>query len=250
MNLFKIKIQIIFYIIFFEIIIINCKQYVPMGRSYHTATLVGTKIYFLGGNLSNNKLSNEFFYLEISKSFDKTKGSLPFVDLSDKFSGIPSHSKAVTSIGGKLRDSIFMFGGNIGIFDDPFKLLYSFNTTQQEWDAVTVVSNGIMPLRRRSTSSITDNNGRMFIFSGGIDVSDPKGITNTLYNNDMDIFDTINKIWSSGNVENAPFPREGHTGTFLSDTGEIIYIGGHGRHYGLIDMNNVCSRHYIFKKKL
>src|SRR3954452_8525663 len=159
MNLrFSFKTQIILYIIYFEIIIINCQQYVPMGRTFHTATLVETKIYFLGGVLSNNEFTNEFFYLEISKSFDTTKGSLPFVNLSEKSSGIPAHSKAVASIGGKLRDSIFMFGG-IGVFEDSFKLLYSFNTTQKEWEAVTVVPNGLIPSRRRSMNAVTDNNG-------------------------------------------------------------------------------------------
>lgn len=247
MNLFKI--QIILYMIFFEITIVSSQQYVPMGRRYHTATLVGTKIYFLGGNLQNYEFTNEFFYLEISKSFDKTKGSLPFVDLSNKFSGIPALSGAVASIGGKLRDSIFLFGGSIGAFDDPFKLLYSFNTTQQEWNAVTTVSNGTTPLRRRSMSAITDNNGKMYIFGGGMDILNSKGVMATLYSNNMDIFDTINNIWSNGSVENVPHSRDGHTGTFLSDTGEIIYIGGHGRHYGLIDMNNVCKQ-YLKKKYL
>jgi hypothetical protein len=49
----------------------------------HTATLVGTKIYFLGGSTSDGSgdLLNDFFYLDISKSFDKTEQELPFVDL-------------------------------------------------------------------------------------------------------------------------------------------------------------------------
>src|ERR1051326_6721171 len=102
-------------IYFFQIIVkINCQQYAPKGRYLHTATLIGTKIYFLGGvlNVDATQFSNEFFYLDISKSFDKTK-ALPFVNLSDKASAIPNHYGATTATFGELKDSIFFFGGNM-----------------------------------------------------------------------------------------------------------------------------------------
>src|SRR3954452_20636051 len=94
---------LIFLIYFFRIIFnINCQQYVPTGRYLHTATLVGTKIYFLGGVISiEPQFTNEFFYLDISKSFDKTKGALPFVNLSDKASEIPKHYAAATTVFGE-----------------------------------------------------------------------------------------------------------------------------------------------------
>ena len=84
------KILIILFYFFRIIININCQQYVPTGRYFATATLVGTKIYFLGGGAITGQYSNDFFYLDISKSFDKTK-ALPFVNLSDKASEIPPH---------------------------------------------------------------------------------------------------------------------------------------------------------------
>src|SRR5688572_10148335 len=113
---------LIFYIIFFRIIVnTSCQQYVPMARSLHTATLVGTKIYFFGG-LKDLKSLNDFFYLDISKSFDKTKGALSFVDLTDKASEIPPHHSAATSVFGELRDTIFFFGGDMGSLNDPLRL--------------------------------------------------------------------------------------------------------------------------------
>ena len=80
--------NLIIYIIFFHLIFnVNC-QYAPVGRSLHTSALIGTKIYTLGGitsriNKEPNKPLNDFFYLDISKSFNK-KEALPLVELSDK----------------------------------------------------------------------------------------------------------------------------------------------------------------------
>src|SRR3954464_250334 len=149
---------LILYIIFFHILVnivnINCQQYVPMARSMHTATLVETKIYFLGGSKSDKsgEYLNDFFYLDISKSFDKTKEALPFVDLSDKASGIPPHYGAATSVFGK--DSIFIFGGDMGKFNDQLSvgLTYSFNTTQLQLRTATV-SQGTIPPRKRSVEA-------------------------------------------------------------------------------------------------
>src|SRR5688572_18093611 len=147
--------NLIFYIIFFNLIFNNVScQYVPMGRSMHTAALVGTKIYFFGGTTSrvnidkDLKTLNDFFYLDISKSFDKTKEALLFIDLSDKALEIPPHFGAATSVFGELKDTIFFFGGNMGKLNDQMRLTYSFNTTQVKWRSVTV-SQGAIPLRKQ-----------------------------------------------------------------------------------------------------
>src|SRR5436305_12675915 len=119
---------LIFHMIFFHTVVnINCQKYVPMERSMHTETLIGEKIYFLGGSKSNEDgvLLNDFFYLDISKSFNK-KEALSFVDLSDKALIIPPHFGAATSVFGALKDSIFLFGGAVNQFNDI--LAYSFNT--------------------------------------------------------------------------------------------------------------------------
>ncbi|RIA87927.1 hypothetical protein C1645_739756 [Glomus cerebriforme] len=92
-------------------------QYVPTGRSLHTATLIGTKIFFFGGatGIINGVLqpSRDFFYLDLSNSFDKTTGALPFVDLSDKALEVPTHFGAATTAFGEPKDSIFLFGGDM-----------------------------------------------------------------------------------------------------------------------------------------
>jgi hypothetical protein len=181
--------------------------------------------------------TNDFFYLDISKSFDKEKEPLPFVDLTDKALEIPPHWGAATSVFGELKDSIFFFGGNMGKLNDQSRLTYSFNTTQIKWKIVTV-SQGMVPIRKQIVQAVTDNNDKIYIFGGGISGTSGKGY----HSNDMIIFDTINKIWTN-NGANDLVGRDGHTATFLPDTGEIIYIGGItliGQQFELIDITNVC----------
>src|ERR1051325_9471608 len=124
-----------FFGIFFHIAYFQ--QHALVGRCMHTATLIGTKIYIFGGSIGgigkDFNGSNDFFYLDISKPFDKATKALPFVDLSDKASGIPPHFGAATSAFGKPEDSIFFFGGDMRSLNDQSRLAYSFNTTQSEW---------------------------------------------------------------------------------------------------------------------
>jgi hypothetical protein len=235
----KLKKLIFLYTYIFQIIVkINCQQYSPNGRILHTATLVEKKIYFLGGKTSDGKFTNDFFYLDISKSFDKTKGMLPFVNLSDKALEIPPHYGATTAAFGEKKDSIFFFGGNMSSLNSPHTLMYSFNTKLLEWKTIEV-SQGMVPMRRILTDAITGNDDKIYIFGGAsLDV-------NVTYSNEMIIFDTINNIWING--LNGLFIRVGHTATFLRDTNNIIYIGGYSNGL-LMNMTNVslCYVHIIY----
>ena len=97
--------------------------------------------------------------------------------------------------------------------------------------------------------AITDNDDKIYIFGGGFVGADfPK----SYYSNGMDIFDTINKIWINGG-ENGLIGRDGHTATYLPDTGEIVYIGGitnNGNNLELIDMTNVCNIYILHNEIL
>src|SRR4051812_5448629 len=220
---------LIIYILFSQIITkINCQKYVQhvpvggMGRYLHTATLVGTKIYFLGGKREYD-YSNDyyFFYLDITKSFDKTKEALPFVNLTCEGLEIPPHYGAATSVFGELKDSIFFFGGDMGNSNDQLRLMYSFNTTTQSWKYVTI-SQGQTPKRKRYMNAVTDNNDKIYIFGGGI-ISEKD--LYKYYSSELITFDTTNKIIYAKD-EYGLLSRDGHTATFLPETGEIIYIGG------------------------
>jgi N-acetylneuraminic acid mutarotase len=224
---------IIFFTIIFQIIV-NIKCQIPMGRAQHTATLIKTKIYFLGGLGGNGKSLNDFFFLDLSKSFETGKAVLPFTDLSVKASAIPPHHAAAASL--YSDDSIFLFGGNVDpSFNNPSFVEFSFNSTQLEWNAVTV-SQGDIPARESTMNAVTDNNNKVYVFGGGFNQPVPNSVpakTAYVYSTKLNIFDTVNKIWT---ISESGLPgRDGHTATFLPDTNDIIYIGG----YRIEDITNV-----------
>ncbi|GBB90350.1 hypothetical protein RclHR1_17290003 [Rhizophagus clarus] len=230
----RISKNLILYITFFQIIInISCQQYIPRGRVYHTATLIGTRIYFLGGLNNDSLLTNDFFYLDISKSFNKIEGPLPFVNVTLSGS-IPKHYGATTSAFGKSKSSIFFFGGDIGALQLTIELAYTLDTTQSPliWKNIAVSSNEVE--RRRLLSAVADNNNKIYLFGGGGRMGDIV----YMHYNIMNIFDNATDSWTY-TIDNTIIKREGHTATFLSDTGEIVYIGGCGDNGTLIDMTIV-----------
>lgn len=227
--------NLILYITFFQIIVnINCQQYVPKERVFHTATLIGTRIYYLGGQNNESLLTNDFFYLDISKSFNKTKDSLPFVNVTLSGS-VPRHYGAATTVFGKSKNSIFFFSGDIGALQNTIQLIYTLDTTQSPliWKNMAVSENEVE--RRRFLSVVTDNNNKIYFFGGG--GGGKFGDTQYIRYNTMNIFDSTTNIWTHGTIDNTLLKREGHTATFLPDTSEIVYIGGCGDN-GSIDITN------------
>ncbi|GBB90349.1 hypothetical protein RclHR1_17290002 [Rhizophagus clarus] len=195
-----------------------------MERSSHTATLINKKIYFCGGKSKEN-LTNDFFYLDTSKKFDKRNG-LPLENLNDKSLNIPKRYGTVTTSFGEFKDSIFFFGGFDGVGNSNNPSSFSFNTTQLEWKNISMI-----PDSRIYLSAITDNNDKIYLFGGEF-------ITNMISNsNETNIFDPILNNWTIG--KNGPLGRRGHTATFLPKTNEIIYIGGSYDQTSFIDIINL-----------
>ncbi|CAB5326402.1 unnamed protein product [Rhizophagus irregularis] len=142
--------EIIFYLISFQINVINCQQYVPMKRAFHTATLVEKKIYFLGGFTELSIYTNDFFTLDVSKSFNQSEGC-PFEDLNHlSASVVPEHNRATTSVGGLSNDTFFLFGGDMGSQSKyASEILQSFNTSKLGMPKVSVITdyNRFLPVR-------------------------------------------------------------------------------------------------------
>ncbi|CAB4483524.1 galactose oxidase, partial [Rhizophagus irregularis] len=232
---------IILYLISYHINVINCQQYVPMKRSFHTATLVGNKIYFLGGFTDFANYTNDFFTLDVSKSFNQSEG-IPYEDLNYLSTGVPEHNRATTSVGGESKDTIFLFDGHMGNYTDyASEVVQSFSTSEKIWQTVTT-NVGKEPMRRTSSNAATDSNGKAYLFGGA------KELRPIQYYNVMNTFDTINKVWFSINfdgIASAPTPRDGYTATFIPETSSIIYIGGFGKSSdpftaaGLINIGNL-----------
>ncbi|GBB86472.1 hypothetical protein RclHR1_01290016 [Rhizophagus clarus] len=234
---------IIFCFINFQINITSSEQYVLKNRALHTATLIGKKIYFLGGLTKSltgpsTYSTNDFFTLDVSKWFNQSEG-YPYEDLSNStVNVIPVHNRATTSVGGHFKDSIFLFDGDMGRQSNyASETLQSFSTSQQTWENVEI-NFGEEPLRKTSMNAATDNNGKVYLFGGAKELT----LNPIQYFSNMDVFDTINKSWQSMNTPVTP--RDGYTATYIPESNIIIYIGGFGKSNpyvtaGLIDMSNL-----------
>ncbi|RIA81748.1 hypothetical protein C1645_744279 [Glomus cerebriforme] len=150
---------------------------------------------------------------------------------------MPEHFGAGTAVYGKSKNSIFFFGGDIGALQDQNSLVYTLDTTQllSGWQDIQVPQNTVD--RRLLLSVTADNNDRIFLFGGG--GGGKFGDTKYIRYNTMNIFNIITQVWSFGTIDNTLIKREGHTATFLPDTGEIIYVGGRSDNGLLIDMTNL-----------
>src|SRR5436853_3111774 len=119
------KIALLYIILWllFQIFGINCQTpFRPVPRSLHTATLIGDKLYILGG-IGGGK---DFFYLDIPASF--TNKQLVWIDLSS-INIVPSHSGAASVTGGINNSTLFLYG----VLSTSMKLVYTFNSGSMTW---------------------------------------------------------------------------------------------------------------------
>ncbi|RIB23260.1 hypothetical protein C2G38_2242815 [Gigaspora rosea] len=200
--------------------------FIPNGRESHSC----------GGFKSNGFVSgitNEFFYLDVSKPFTTTDNdSIPWIDLT--YTGGPLKTGATACIGGKNNDLIFIFGG-ISNFSDDLNAFQSFvnqfDTNKQQWINITSVGN--VPTNRNDFSCANFNNGLIAIFSGLFEPA--YGIVT----NDLWIFNTLTLAWSLSNATNAPLPMFGYCAVTFPD-GNILYIGGYSFNLSnYMPMNNL-----------
>lgn len=136
-------------------------------RCGHSSVLVDSKLYFFGGIKVNGFLSDEVFYLDVSKTFNIE--SPPWVDLS-MHAKMPFGS-AMTTMSLVYIDNepiAYLFGGmmydpitNVNIY---VTNVHRFNPKTLEWNVPTI--NGKEPLKRRNIRGVSDDNGKIYIFSG------------------------------------------------------------------------------------
>ncbi|RGB30662.1 hypothetical protein C1646_744777 [Rhizophagus diaphanus] len=196
-------------------------KFIPGPRTGHTATLIGDKIYFIGGyNFSIKPKESDVFYYDGNK--------LAWVEVNSQVSGqdadMPLQFGHTANIGGPKQDLIFIIGG------DRFSTVYQLDTKTNK--IITPIILGDFPSRDNSIfMSSVSYKGIIYLF-GGIGI-DEAGIINL--HNDHYIFDTINLNWKEGGLTNAPPPRYKHTATLVDEI--IYYIGG-------IQMNNSYTTSY------
>ncbi|RIB14722.1 hypothetical protein C2G38_2039956 [Gigaspora rosea] len=196
--------------------------FIPNGRHHHSSVLINNKLYFSGGKLNNfsSSVTNEFFYLDVSKQFTTTdNASIPWVDLT--YTGGPLKSDAAACIGGKNNDMIFIFGG----WPYSQSFVSQFDTNKQQWINITSVGN--VPTNKSYISCANLDNGLIAIFSGFGTI------------NDLWIFNTLTLTWSLSNATDAPLPMYDYCAVTLPD-GNILYIGGDNS-AGYMPMNKSIS---------
>ncbi|RIB11874.1 hypothetical protein C2G38_2202283 [Gigaspora rosea] len=193
---------------FFLNFIFTFAAFIPNGRFFHSSVLIDNKLYFSGGyNDSLGIITNEFFYLDVSKPLETTNNSsIQWVDLT--YTGGPLKTETTACIGGKNNDIIFIFGGYSHTSQ---YFVNQFDTSEQQW--INIASVGNVPTNRNYTSCANFNNRSIAIFSGYSSI------------NDFWIFNTLTQSWSLGNTTNAPPSRCAYYAITLPDE-NILYIGG------------------------
>src|SRR5688572_16372229 len=101
------KCRYLFIIFMFCFMLFEVEPFSPTGRLAHSSVLVGDKIYFFGGALDFTRVSNEIFYLDVSKSFDTANPSWV------NFASIPFGSNWAAVELDDINDdpNIYLFGG-------------------------------------------------------------------------------------------------------------------------------------------
>src|ERR1043166_3739758 len=92
--------------ILFQLLVETICQMNPPRRAEHTATLIDSKLYILGGH--SVATGKGFFYLDVSIEFNTQ--NLLWQDLSS-INTISSHYSATSVKGGANNNTLFLYGG-------------------------------------------------------------------------------------------------------------------------------------------
>ncbi|RIB15168.1 hypothetical protein C2G38_1600135 [Gigaspora rosea] len=199
----------------------------PEPRGGHMAVLIDKRLYFMGGSKpipknstfwSPNRqfnLSDEVFYLDLSSPF--TIDAPPYMDISST-SQMPFGSEKGTTVKGNNDLRIFLVGG---VQQNIQTLAYDVKT--QVWGTSGPGTTGPPLPNRRSTATIIDQNGVIYIFGGRVEIDTGSNVFTCF--NDMFTFNIDSLVWTNLSLPNSPSPRSHCSATLMPD-GKIIYIGG------------------------
>ncbi|CAG8779747.1 42862_t:CDS:2 [Gigaspora margarita] len=176
-----------------------------LHKTEQAAILVNNKIYFYGGISERTNLS-DFFYLDVSTSFNIT--SISWVNITPII-GLPARTASTVCIYGKDTNKIIYIGGT-NIVGDNFTTV--FDTTTQQWSPLKVSTN----FTRRLIQCVVSEND-VYVFGG-----DPK------HPNQGHIIklDTVTIAWTELNPGPAPIGGVQSYSAILLNNATILYIGG------------------------
>ncbi|CAG8442533.1 3021_t:CDS:2, partial [Scutellospora calospora] len=232
------KFKEIFYLLFIlSLNVLNIYSFIPEPRGGHTALLVNNKIFFFGGsrpipktspqwNITHQyNLSDEVFYLDLSSQFSVDLP--PFTDLSST-SRIPFGTEKGTTVIGNNGIRIFLVGGvqqdmtTFG-YNTTNSSFWIYNMNSQKWGLSEQGTTGQPMPRRRSTGTVIDTKGVIYIFGGRVEVDIGSSVF-TIFD-DLFTFNILTLEWKNLSLPNHPSKRSHCSATLMPD-GKIIYIGG------------------------
>ena len=147
----------ILWFLFQSVAEINCQTvpFKPEKRRWHTATLINSKLYILGGySPSSGYVGKDFFYLDVSVPFNTQ--NLLWQDLSS-VNTVPSLDGAASVNGGANNNTLFLYGG----FNTAMELVYTFNPQNNSWNIPKITGNNNI-MKKRDLTGIIDDNGKMY----------------------------------------------------------------------------------------
>jgi len=205
----------IFLVIILNVVIKYVNSQTNIERSDLPSVLLNDKIFFAGGLNKDGLVTSDFFFLDLSVSFNTmSPNSIPFKE-AQKTPFSHRDSALISS----SNDTIYLFAGTK---DGDNNLIYEYNQNSNEWSqtsqSLTPKSGFVFPKTFAKVQAITD------------------GIQDTVYlygevtEFNMYIYNLITNSWNF--TKKSPYELILSVAVMVND--EILYIGGVGQ-----DMNKV-----------
>ncbi|PKY55115.1 galactose oxidase [Rhizophagus irregularis] len=199
---------------------LSVKCYTPGPLYAHTATLVGKRLYFIGGSQEK-----EFFYLDLSESFDISNANWKNLTVNANltrynFATSVVHGGSIIFIGANGKIYIF-----VGSESDTFGKMIIFTLNLNLQDSIWSLGvNNNPPLARYGYTATLTKDG-LILYIGG--VFQDESYTNM---NEIPIYDTLKDNWSNAKMNPTgkiiPEGRQMHSAV-LSEFNTIIVYGGY-----------------------
>eukprot|EP00743_Colponemidia_sp_Colp-15_P003479 GILK01003757.1.p1 GENE.GILK01003757.1~~GILK01003757.1.p1 ORF type:complete len:615 (+),score=65.01 GILK01003757.1:73-1917(+) len=195
----------------------------PPPRAAHTCTVVGSHLWFFGGN-DGSQFFNDVHVLDTE--------TLTWLQPIPE--GAAPNVRAGHTATAVKRD-MYIFGG--GDVKQLFNDLWILHTDTRRWREAKI--SGTPPTPRAGHSTVAVN-GKLFVFGGG----DSSRVLN-----DLHLFDTASLTWSRpSDTGVVPAPRAGHTATLVGS--RIFFFGGgdvDGRVFSDLHVLDLCLMASVFQ---
>ncbi|KAF0550177.1 galactose oxidase [Gigaspora margarita] len=201
---------------------VNCLNF-PGARAGQTSALVGTKLYFFGGD-SNG----EVWYLDLSNSsLFNTSTPMWYKDVSMPLKNFYSTS----CVSPTNNSAVFIIGGRQLLPNSSAVAFNSFNSSVFRFDpnnnslwSIPNITNFNSTFKTRNLiQAVIDKTRRIFIFGGSNFEANSSDNSSIIYYNDMNLLDITTMSWSTLNILQAPPPCYAYTSTLLP-TGLIVIL--------------------------